>query len=84
MPTCFGMLYAQTKQARHLQLVIHASKDPIELLKSRHADPVVIQSYEREMEDAIAHVITGSTVGLQESPLPVKQSWLRSTHGASR
>ncbi|CAM6083172.1 unnamed protein product [Calypogeia fissa] len=55
MPTCFGMLYAQTKEARHLQLVINAFKDPIRLLKSGHADRAVIQSYEREMEDAIEH-----------------------------
>lgn len=56
MPTCLALLYAQTQEARILQYVISAFKDGIKLLKAGHAEAGVVQSYEKELEDAITDV----------------------------
>lgn len=56
MPTCFALLYSQTREARSLQYVINAFKDGVKLLKVGHAEDGVVESYEKELEDAITNV----------------------------
>lgn len=56
MPTCFALLYTQTREARSLQHVIGAFKDGIKLLKIGHAEEGVVESYERELGDSIINV----------------------------
>lgn len=56
MPTCFALLYSQTREARSLQYVINAFKDGVKLLKVGHAEDGVVESYEKELEDAISNV----------------------------
>ncbi|KAG6552860.1 hypothetical protein Mapa_005515 [Marchantia paleacea] len=53
MPACFKMLYRKTGEARHLQLVVSAFRDPVNLMITGNADLSVIESYEKEMEEAI-------------------------------
>lgn len=57
MPTCFALLYTQTREARSLQHVIGAFKDGIKLLKIGHAEEGVVESYERELGDSIINEV---------------------------
>ncbi|KAL3684666.1 hypothetical protein R1sor_002688 [Riccia sorocarpa] len=54
MPACFRMLYRKTGEARHLQLVVSAFGDAVNLMKAGNADRTVIESYENEVEEALS------------------------------
>lgn len=56
MPTCFALVYTQTREARSLKHVVSAFKDGMKLLKIGHAEEAVLESYEQELEDAIVNV----------------------------
>lgn len=60
MPTCFALVYSQTREARSLQHVVSAFKDGIKLLKLGHAEEAVVESYEKELEDGIINVSSWS------------------------
>ena len=60
VPTCFALVYTQTREARSLQHVVSAFKDGIKLLKLGHAEEAVLESYEKELEDGVINVSSWS------------------------
>ncbi|KAJ7526561.1 hypothetical protein O6H91_16G012300 [Diphasiastrum complanatum] len=57
MPTCFSMVYSEGDEAPHLQLLVNAFKDGVQLLAAGNVDSEVIKCFEKEIEDALINEI---------------------------